>query len=71
VVPHMGRMMVGSDNRILIPFSFSLGGCFLIAVDDLSRSLSGSELPLGILTAFLGAPFFFYLLKKTKLGGWR
>ena len=70
VVPHMGRMLVGSDNRILIPFSFSLGGCFLIAVDDISRILSGNELPLGILTAFVGAPFFIYLLKKTKVKGW-
>jgi len=70
VVPHMGRMLVGSDNRLLIPFSFSLGGCFLVTVDTISRVISGSELPLGILTAFVGAPFFIYLLKKTKARQW-
>ncbi len=71
IVPHMGRMIAGSNNRHLVPFSFSLGGCFLLVVDDLSRLISGSELPLGILTAFIGAPFFIYLLKKTKARGWQ
>jgi len=70
VVPHMGRMLVGSDNRLLMPFSFALGGCFLITVDTISRAISGSELPLGILTAFVGAPFFIYLLNKTKAKEW-
>lgn len=71
IIPHMGRMIVGSDNRWLLPFTFSLGGCFLIVVDLISRSISGSELPLGILTAFLGAPFFIYLLYRTKAKGWQ
>ncbi len=70
IIPHMGRMIVGSDNRNLLPFSFVLGGCFMIAVDLISRSVSGSELPLGILTAFLGAPFFIFLLYKTRARGW-
>ncbi|MDC7226513.1 MAG: iron ABC transporter permease [Spirochaetales bacterium] len=70
IIPHMGRMITGSDNRHLVPFSFSLGGCFLLIVDDISRLISGSELPLGILTAFIGAPFFIYLLKITKGKGW-
>jgi len=70
VIPHIGRMLVGNDNRILIPTSLSLGACFLILVDNLSRMISGSEIPLGILTALIGGPFFVYLLKRTKGGGW-
>lgn len=70
VIPHIGRMLVGNDNRVLIPASLSLGACFLILVDNLGRVLTGSEIPLGILTALVGGPFFVYLLKKTKGGGW-
>lgn len=70
VVPHIGRMLVGNDNRILIPTSLSLGACFLILVDNLGRMITGSEIPLGILTALVGGPFFVYLLKTTKGGGW-
>jgi len=70
VIPHIGRMLVGNDNRVLIPVSFSLGGSFLVLVDDLGRWATGSEIPLGILTALIGGPFFVYLLKKTKGGGW-
>jgi len=70
VIPHIGRMLVGNDNKILIPVSFSLGALFLVIVDDVSRILTGGEIPLGILTALVGAPFFVYLLKKTKGGGW-
>lgn len=70
VVPHIGRMVVGNDNNVLIPVSFSLGATFLILVDCLGRVLTGSEIPLGILTAIAGGPFFVYLLKKTKGGGW-
>ncbi|MDD4765837.1 MAG: iron ABC transporter permease [Atribacterota bacterium] len=70
VMPHIGRMMVGNDNRILIPASFFLGAFFMIVVDNLSRTLIGAEIPLGILTALIGGPFFVYLLKKTKGKGW-
>ena len=70
VIPHIGRMIVGNDNKILIPVSFSLGAAFLVIVDDFSRILTGAEIPLGILTALIGAPFFVYLLNKTKGGGW-
>jgi len=70
VIPHIGRMLVGNDNRILIPVSLSLGACFLVLVDNLGRIITGSEIPLGILTALVGGPFFVYLLKKTKGGGW-
>ncbi len=70
VIPHIGRMLVGNDNKVLIPTSLSLGACFLIIVDNLGRVISGSEVPLGILTALVGGPFFIYLLKTTKGGGW-
>lgn len=70
VMPHIGRMLVGNDNRLLIPASLSLGACFLTIVDNLGRIITGSEIPLGILTALVGGPFFVYLLKKTKGGGW-
>lgn len=70
IIPHIGRMLVGNDNCLLLPVSFSLGACFLIIVDNLARLVSGSEVPLGVLTALVGAPFFVYLLKKTKGKGW-
>ncbi len=70
VIPHISRMLAGNDNKILMPLSVSLGACFLILVDNLGRIITGSEIPLGILTALVGGPFFVYLLKKTKGGGW-
>lgn len=71
VIPHIGRMLIGSENRRLIPVSMALGGAFLVVVDTCARCLWASEIPLGILTALIGAPFFVYLLKKTKGGSWR
>lgn len=63
-------MIVGNDNKLLIPASFSLGASFLILIDLTGRMISGSEIPLSILTALIGAPFFVYLLKITKGKGW-
>jgi len=70
VVPHMGRMMIGNNNKDLIPVAFSIGATFLVLVDDISRLISSSEMPLGILTALIGGPFFIYLLKQTKGREW-
>ena len=70
VIPHIGRMAAGNDNRTLLPVSISFGAAFMIVIDTVSRVLAESEIPLGILTALIGAPFFIYLLKKTKGGGW-
>jgi iron complex transport system permease protein len=70
VIPHIGRMLAGNDNKVLIPVSFSLGACFLVLIDNLGRIITGSEIPLGILTALVGGPFFVYLLKKTRAKGW-
>lgn len=70
VIPHIGRMLVGNDNTRLIPVGISLGACFLTLMDLFSRTISSSELPVGILCALIGTPFFIYLLKKTKGGHW-
>ena len=64
VIPHITRMAVGSDARRTIPASLLLGAAFLTAVDTLSRSVTYSEIPIGILTSFIGAPFFLYLIVK-------
>jgi len=65
VIPHLCRMLFGSDHRLLMPASALGGSIFLIAADTLARTvISPSELPVGVITAFLGAPFFIYLLRK-------
>lgn len=68
VIPHIGRLLVGPDYRKLIPACISIGACYLLMVDNLSRSIIETEVPLGILTALIGAPFFAYLIVKNKVG---
>lgn len=70
VIPHIGRMLVGPDHKVLVPASIAIGATYLMLVDDLARTLTASEVPLGILTAIVGAPFFAYLLRR-KAVGWR
>ncbi|MBN1847679.1 MAG: iron chelate uptake ABC transporter family permease subunit [Deltaproteobacteria bacterium] len=65
IVPHLSRMAFGADHRQLIPIASIGGAIFLISADTLARTvISPSELPVGVITAFLGAPFFIILLKK-------
>jgi iron complex transport system permease protein len=64
VIPHVARMIVGPDHKKLLPASISIGAVFLLVVDDVCRTATSIEIPLGILTALIGAPFFIYLLKK-------
>lgn len=64
IIPHMARMIVGPDNRILIPASLSLGASFLLLVDNISRAVISIEIPIGILTSVIGVPIFLYLLKR-------
>jgi len=65
IVPHLMRMILGPDHRLLIPASALGGAVFLVAADTVARTIiSPSELPVGVITAFLGAPFFIYLLRK-------
>ena len=66
VIPHLSRKLIGSDNRGLLPCSCILGGAFLLLVDDISRNLLETEIPIGILTAVIGAPFFVYLLLRKE-----
>ena len=62
IIPHFCRMFFGYDYRRLLPASALLGGAFLMLVDDLARTMATSEIPLGILTSFVGAPVFLYLI---------
>ena len=64
VIPHLARRLVGNDCRALLPASMLLGAIFLLAADDVSRTLFAAEIPIGILTALIGAPFFLYLIAK-------
>jgi len=67
IVPHLVRLLVGPDYRLIIPLSAIGGGLYVLWADTLARSLlSPTEIPLGVITAFLGAPFFAYLLHKDK-----
>ncbi|MGI6706808.1 MAG: FecCD family ABC transporter permease [Clostridia bacterium] len=65
IVPHIVRLLVGPDHRFLMPFSLLIGGIFLMVVDTLARTVASPlEIPVGILTAVFGGPFFLYLLRK-------
>ncbi|MEZ0343810.1 MAG: iron ABC transporter permease [Caldimicrobium sp.] len=71
MVPHLIRMLIGPDHKILLPLSLTGGGAFMIAADTISRTLTSFDIPVGIITALTGAPFFIYLLKKSGEGVWR
>ncbi len=64
IIPHISRILVGPDHKNLLPASISLGAAFLLLVDNISRTLLITEVPIGILTAIVGAPFFLYLLRR-------
>lgn len=64
VIPHLARRVVGSNYRYLLPASTLLGAIFLLWVDNISRNLLATEIPIGILSSFLGAPFFLYLITR-------
>jgi iron complex transport system permease protein len=66
VIPHVGRMLVGPDHRFLLPATLSIGASYLLFIDDIARTATAGEIPLGILTAIIGAPFFAYLLRRTS-----
>ena len=68
VIPHVARMLIGCDYRRLLPASMLLGASFLLVVDNVSRLAYTAEIPIGILTAFLGAPFFLYLIMTRRRG---
>jgi iron complex transport system permease protein len=68
VIPHIARLLVGPDFRKLLPASILLGGAYMLVVDTLARSVAAIEIPLGILTAVVGAPFFLWLLASGRRG---
>lgn len=70
IVPHLMRLLVGSDHRILIPAATMFGGLFLVMSDTLARTLlSPQQLPVGVITALLGVPLFLLLLNRARLKG--
>ncbi len=64
VIPHFCRKLVGSNFKVLLPASMLTGAAFLLLVDDVSRNLTATEIPIGILTACIGAPFFLWLMLR-------
>ncbi|GAL32029.1 hemin ABC transporter permease protein [Vibrio maritimus] len=67
VIPHLGRMLAGPDHRTLLPLSALLGALLMTAADMVARvAVAPAELPVGIVTAIVGAPFFLYLLFQQK-----
>lgn len=70
MLPHTLRLMTGPDHRLLLPCSFLGGGIFLCLADTLARSLFPPlEIPVGVLSALFGVPFFLYLLRRQGKGG--
>ena len=68
MVPHMARALVGADSGRLLPACAMLGGTYLVLMDDLARSLLSMELPIGVVTSIMGAPFFIYLILRRREG---
>lgn len=65
IIPHLSRMIIGPDYNKLLPLSVFIGGSYLMLVDNIARIAMQTEIPLGILTSLIGAPFFIFLLLKT------
>lgn len=68
IVPHMLRMITGPDNRVLLPASFLAGSILLLVADTVTRAVLPHEIPIGVLTALIGGPFFCYIFRKRQLG---
>lgn len=69
IIPHMCRMKFGNNHIALVPASISIGAIFMVIVDTIARSLVATEIPISILTAIIGAPFFITLMRRS--GGWQ
>lgn len=67
IVPHIARRLQGSDGRSVVPVSMALGAIFVVLCDDMARSLIAGEIPLGILTAFIGALIFAFLMMSSRV----
>lgn len=71
VVPHIARMIVGSDHRVLLPACALIGAIYMVIVDTVARSATSAEIPLGVITALIGAPLFAWLLRRIHAKGAR
>ncbi len=71
MVPHLVRMLTGPDHKNLVPLSMAGGATFMIFADTVARSLTSFDIPVGIITALIGAPFFVYIMKKSDKANWR
>ena len=70
IIPHFSRILVGSNYKTMLPACSILGGLFLLIVDNFARLMSTAEVPIGILTAFIGAPFFLFLIVREGKKEW-
>lgn len=70
VIPHFSRMITGANHARLLPVSMLSGGIYMILVDTIARTASYGEIPIGVLTALLGAPIFGWLLYRSQMKGW-
>lgn len=70
VVPHMARMLVGPEHSRLLPVAALLGGLFLLAIDDIARTATSQEIPIGLLTSMIGMPIFAWLFWRLQGRGW-
>ncbi|MDP2993121.1 MAG: iron ABC transporter permease, partial [Deltaproteobacteria bacterium] len=70
MVPHLVRMLIGPDHRSLVPLSMAGGAAFMIFADTMARNLTVFDIPVGIITAITGTPFFIYLMKKGGRESW-
>lgn len=68
VVPHMARMLVGPDHRVMMPASLIIGALYLLIIDTIARTATSTEIPLGILTALIGTPVFAVVLRQSQRG---
>jgi iron complex transport system permease protein len=72
IVPHALRMVIGADHRLLIPASFCVGGAFLVICDTFARTaMAPAEIPVGVITAMLGGPFFIWMLRSRRGSLWQ
>jgi iron complex transport system permease protein len=70
VMPHVARTLVGPDHRRLLPAALSVGASYVLVIDTVARTATAVEIPIGILTAIVGAPYFAHLLRRTS-GAWQ
>jgi iron complex transport system permease protein len=70
IIPHVVRGLIGPDHRRLIPVTFVSGGVFLAVCDAIARTILAMEVPVGVITAMIGGPFFLLVLYKRRKQGW-